>query len=212
MIIVEGVDKVGKTTLCKILSEQLPDHTSVHNDIPKRTAFQEHMECLTKYGNNSIIDRLHWSEYCYGLTYRNDPGYTILEWNSIESLCVDNYAIVIYLVGEDQEALIKRWEFEEKFSKDKLQSLQSHYDELANNSNLQVYKADVYSLITSLGKPTPALYNILEEYAFLQEKINSGMKMSPKLRNVTDSIRILNTGGLSWRMVQGSVETPTLES
>ena len=212
MIIVEGVDKVGKTTLVNALGEVLADHDTFHNDIPRRTAFEEHMECLITAGNKAIIDRLHWSEYCYGLTYRNNPGYTILEWNAIESILIDRLAIVIYMIDPNQDALIQRWNLEEKFSVEHLPILQGHYNDVAEHSSLQIYMGSLESFLTSFEAPTDMMTEILINYHVLQKKIDGGMNMSPKLRNIGDSIRLYETGDMSWKMIQGSVETPILES
>jgi len=79
IIIVEGIDRVGKTTLCKMLNEEIG-----YPILDDRSIFDKNKEIsmiveaermsaqisLLKYVDNIIIDRFHISEYVYGLVER----------------------------------------------------------------------------------------------------------------------------------------------
>lgn len=93
MIIVEGIDRVGKTTLVNLLKEStgLPVLTDNYTyNIPgMRSDSRVNMEKIQTIinvardvGGNFILDRLHWSEYVYGLFdrgYNNYNGVMVLE-------------------------------------------------------------------------------------------------------------------------------------
>jgi len=81
IIIVEGIDRVGKTTLCNKLSTELnipiyKHPTSImdydHMDNVNETDKMLHMVDIMKLSNSNIIfDRFHLSEYAYGVVERN---------------------------------------------------------------------------------------------------------------------------------------------
>lgn len=81
VIIVEGIDRVGKTTLCNALSKKLNvpiyKHDISHMDYSKMDNMNEtdkmsHMLTLCEMFNGNIIfDRFHWSDYVYGIIDRH---------------------------------------------------------------------------------------------------------------------------------------------
>lgn len=98
MIIVEGIDRVGKTTLVNLLREKtglpvLADNY-MHNYLDMRNDSRVNMEKIQTIVNmardiNSdfIVDRLHWSEYVYGLFdrgYENYEDIMLLEKQLVE--------------------------------------------------------------------------------------------------------------------------------
>ena len=80
IIILEGPDGVGKTTLAKKFKELYPDsyyiHLRVHNDMKLwHTAAARLAVKMKEKGKLVIIDR-HWpSEQCYSYIYRDGPSY-----------------------------------------------------------------------------------------------------------------------------------------
>lgn len=85
IIIVEGIDRVGKTTLCKKLSDELgfPIFKNVPYLDGVRTSQCENelinqlinfMECTKP---NVILDRFHASEFVYGKLERNYKNYDV---------------------------------------------------------------------------------------------------------------------------------------
>ena len=75
IIIVEGIDRVGKTTLCNLLSEELgypifkdsvfKEYSGTHH---KPIYFEKLLSCINmlKCVDNIIVDRFHLTEFVYG--------------------------------------------------------------------------------------------------------------------------------------------------
>jgi len=86
IIIVEGIDRVGKTTLCNLLSERLGYpifKDSVFTNYTGMTARTIYFEKLfssinmLKCIDNIIIDRFHLTEFVYGRCNRGYDNYDI---------------------------------------------------------------------------------------------------------------------------------------
>lgn len=80
IIIVEGIDRVGKTTLCNILSEMLSDETKKINVFKDNFVYSEIKSDVSSEKANTflnlvengivqdvIVDRFHWSEKVYAI-------------------------------------------------------------------------------------------------------------------------------------------------
>ena len=105
IIIVEGIDRVGKTTLCKKLSLQtnIPiykhkrsNYSEMKNDVETDIMLQL-IDLYKLLGGHIIFDRFHWSDFVYGILERN---YSVAKAydnaNKIESELRQN-AIIIYV-------------------------------------------------------------------------------------------------------------------
>lgn len=64
MIIVEGTDRVGKTTLCKKLLERLPTHIYSHSTKPPKD-FDYYWGYIDRISPNVVQDRFHMGEVVY---------------------------------------------------------------------------------------------------------------------------------------------------
>lgn len=109
IIIVEGIDRVGKTTLCNMLSEKLniPIFKDSNIDSERDQVLQlEKMHSIISYmetvGENDVIfDRFNWSEYVYGLA---DRDYMSLEMlSSIQERLTHLGALFILVYPTDLE-------------------------------------------------------------------------------------------------------------
>ena len=130
MIIVEGPDRCGKSTLVEMLSRQLPDWKVGHFVVPDRPVLEYHMDGIEELGAKSIVDRLHWSEYAYGLTYRGRCGYDEVGWAAIEERLHELKAHVV-LLTDWPELIEKRWAKDgEPFDKDRVRELVNHFGDL----------------------------------------------------------------------------------
>jgi thymidylate kinase len=78
IIIVEGIDRVGKTTLCNKLSKELGikifKDNPVHYSSGLKEVYTEKVKTLVNmqecFNNDFISDRLHLTEYVYGFCER----------------------------------------------------------------------------------------------------------------------------------------------
>lgn len=85
-IIIEGIDKVGKTTLAIELAKRL--YMPIINRMkPRDTIYQECMDFLNTADQGYIIDRLHISELAYGPVKRGKIRFTPTEFQNIEGKC-----------------------------------------------------------------------------------------------------------------------------
>lgn len=78
IILLEGLDKTGKTTTAGELAAQLSSFgpvSLVHFGKPQgEDQFRQYLEALRQadeFQGSTIIDRLHWSEEAYGRVYRD---------------------------------------------------------------------------------------------------------------------------------------------
>ncbi len=107
IIIVEGIDRVGKTTLCNkfnipIYKHKRSNYSEMKNDIETDIMLQL-IDLYKLLGGNIIFDRFHLSDFVYGVLERN---YSLSDadnnFKQIESELKDN-AILIYIEPTDIE-------------------------------------------------------------------------------------------------------------
>lgn len=107
LIIVEGIDRVGKTTLCEMLSKsfgiKIFKHDSklfnldkMDNDNETDKAIKIYEICKLLNGT-LLLDRSYWSDFVYGVLERNYCISNALEnLKKIESIYKDE-AVIIYV-------------------------------------------------------------------------------------------------------------------
>lgn len=77
IIILEGIDRVGKSTLANIISNtfNIPIYKHIYNTNPENMnnnlETQKMFEILNVYNKNIIFNRFNWSDYVYGTLERN---------------------------------------------------------------------------------------------------------------------------------------------
>lgn len=153
LIIIEGVDGTGKTTVCDEL-KKLSAAKVMHAAQPKGDYVQEYIEPLNGYvpvgaypdGDRTqpthvICDRWHWGELIYGPLYR---GGSILDddaWVHVNQYLNALGAIIVYL-RNDKQTILSRWEQRgEDFAKaEHLDWLMSAYERVAAASTVPVLR------------------------------------------------------------------------
>lgn len=156
IVIVEGIDRVGKSTLCKMLQKQnykLLDskiHTSqfsVTHDIydrlqEERTVAQAQLLALLNKTEKIVIDRFHLSQIVYGALNRNrDTEYHMLQ---LEELLQHNSMLVYIRPTDLAESnrqhgsnLDKHLQYFDKlFTESSLYKIDGTYDDLTNIVNI----------------------------------------------------------------------------
>jgi len=104
MIIVEGADGSGKTTICKFLAEKLDmNYLKIHRhkEDNEKNGFKFYMELAESVDNNSIIDRFHIGECVYPELYKNkdDKRKSLSLWqqHAIERLLMMRGCLLIHV-------------------------------------------------------------------------------------------------------------------
>ena len=83
VIIIEGPDFSGKSTLANKIMAKYRNHAYIHcavtDDIKRlhESAFMNALALTEEGGFTVIIDRLHYSELVYGSIFRNGPCYDV---------------------------------------------------------------------------------------------------------------------------------------
>ena len=150
IVIVEGIDRVGKSTFCKLLTEygykildskihtQKTDVDSVVYDRlqEERTVAQAQLLSLLDTSEKIVIDRFHLSQYIYGFIDRQRD--TSLHMMDLENLLLHNTVLVyimptnIYISSQQHGSdLIEHHRlFEEAFNMSKLKKYKGSYYDL----------------------------------------------------------------------------------
>lgn len=121
LIIIEGVDGVGKSYLAGKLVE-LTDARLLHAKQPEGDAYQEYVEPLEEYAPTSleddprqspkhrhvVCDRWHLGELVYGPLYRDGAIFRPGELSLVEAFLNAQGAVIVYMT-EDKDVVMKRW-------------------------------------------------------------------------------------------------------
>lgn len=150
IIILEGCDCSGKTTLANAIMTAYPNHVYIHNAVADdigalhRNALYNAIELSNTHC--VIIDRLYLSEYVYGNIFRNDPSYCIDDMVDIIKNC-DNIKHILCHIDKDSviEMHRKRKNIE---MFDDVSQVWEMYNTLINRTDLMVYnwKTDLLDL------------------------------------------------------------------
>lgn len=113
LVIIEGVDGVGKTTVAEAL-QGLTDGELLHASQPKGDWQDEYILPLDGYhptmgGRHIICDRWHLGEMVYGPLYRGEVMYDSNQFILIETILLAYGAVQVYMT-EDKRTVMERWD------------------------------------------------------------------------------------------------------
>lgn len=197
IVILEGIDKTGKSTLARKLVKEL-DGYYVKFSQPNGDPYQEYMGFLrsAKKHVNYVLDRFCYGELVYGPMYRNESGITVDQLNFIELLMMQFNPIVVYCEtsketisrnfqdqdeeftdSEDIEHIIKLYKnvWNESILDPINFDYQKDHDHLLVMSDIKTnfgdfpIKKKIVSTKTYLGNPQP-------DYLFVGEEKNPNLK------------------------------------
>lgn len=97
LIVIEGPDKTGKTTLAKAIAQQL-GYEYKHFSAPKGSPADEYIDFLLALKRPTVCDRFHLSELVYGPMFRGKAGITPLELVTIERVMRLKQTVLIHAV------------------------------------------------------------------------------------------------------------------
>jgi len=140
IIILEGENKTGKTTLANYIKENF-DFDYIKCSQPKGNPFDEYNNILDNIKEHTIIDRFHWGELVYGPIYRGKSGISESQFNELEKKIEDLGAIIIYCY-DNANNIKKRFieEKEEFATTNNIEKVLKLYNEVYKISILNKYK------------------------------------------------------------------------
>jgi hypothetical protein len=103
LILLEGLDRTGKTTLAGELSNEL-DAPVIHKGAPKADVLTEYLAPLTGYvpggGANLVLDRWHWGEVVWPRIYGRRPSMSDRSFAYIERALIQIGAVMVHCTGD----------------------------------------------------------------------------------------------------------------
>ncbi len=174
MILLEGVDRTGKTTVATELMKLLPGWSFQHQTKPDCHPYKYGMQRIAHAHPRIVLDRLHWSNYCYGHTY--DGSQDLLsrhEWRLTELALASRATMVIYM-HDSVEGILGRWGKDEMYPPTEIPQLLNHYTELLRGEGKQqpVLPTCVLTLpeLVVNGQPTYRLQQLAAECEYLAQR------------------------------------------
>ena len=156
-IILEGIDKSGKSTLAKYLSENLKIPI-IKFSAPKGDPYSEYLEFLQNNKKPAILDRFYLGELVYGPIMRGKSGLNKSHQMVLESMCYNLKTINIYTSNE-KDIIAKRFIDEnETFLKvEQIPEVLKKYEEVIDKSSLNWWrytgnsKKDLESILKAIN-------------------------------------------------------------
>lgn len=135
IIIIEGPDGAGKTTLAKKISEQtgymLLHRTQPKTEEDKKRMMDEYVQVI-KAGKNCIMDRCWYSEMVYGPIMRDESVISFVQMYELESLLARNGALIIHCTAPEQTLWKRCLRRGEDYIKDRetLKKIRDYFEDL----------------------------------------------------------------------------------
>lgn len=156
MIIIEGVDRCGKSSVAKTLRKILPEWSYRHHTKPPMNPYGYFSGFIADSRPKVIVDRFHWSEPVYGKTFRGSTGLSRIEFAKLDLMCLSQNAKIIYM-ADLLENIESRWDDQEMFSSSGIPSLIQEYEKVISETPIPFIRCSMTDLLTADNKPTEKL-------------------------------------------------------
>ena len=137
MIVIEGLDGVGKTTLVDYFVKMGMKKCHFNYDSQNMDLYTKYMLVLNGDTDNLVLDRSFISEMVYGPVLRNNCKLTIEQYTELLKKYKEKDAIVIYLTAP-KDILLKRRSSDKKdfeVIENYYEILSAKYEEIINYSS-----------------------------------------------------------------------------
>lgn len=145
LIICEGVDNTGKTTLCNKLVEAF-NLEYKHNSKPQTdNPFQEYDDMIADIKVDTVIDRAYLSEYVYSKLWRGGCKVTAKQFEELDLHCLFRFKHVFVIHATAPLEIIKArciQENEQLLKLDQIQQCAEWFDEIVDRCTLDKIKYD----------------------------------------------------------------------
>ena len=110
IVIVEGADCQGKSTLINLLMERHPNNCYIHNAVTDNIANLHYntinAALVASQEHWVFIDRLHLSEKIYGTVFRNGPSYNIESFDQMITNEISTLKKILCVVDKEKSLAI----------------------------------------------------------------------------------------------------------
>lgn len=108
LIIIEGPDRTGKTTLAKHLQETFClDY--IHCSKPKTdNPYLEYLELIDSIKKPTVIDRVYFSEFVYGNLWRGKCGFSDKQFEDLDFKYMEKFGYVFVIHADAPTETIKQ--------------------------------------------------------------------------------------------------------
>lgn len=118
MLIIEGADLMGKTTLAHALLKELTTHIYCHfTRLPKD--FDYYGMYIDRMSPFIVQDRFHMSEIVYATVRGEEPNITPLQYRLLDAHALMNGAFTVVLYSDD-DLIRSRWREGEMYTLDRV--------------------------------------------------------------------------------------------
>ena len=143
LVLIEGVDCTGKSTLAAALAESMGDSCETrHYSAPTRSSgIGEYTDDLQDYvpgkDQHTVCDRYHWGELVYGPMYRGESILKNDGWTYVEQFLRLRGAVMVYLWNTRLELEHRHQELGESFLElEHIGQVQGEYEYLVRHTTL----------------------------------------------------------------------------
>lgn len=150
LIIIEGPDNTGKTTLAQHLQETFVlDY--LHCSKPKtNNPYLEYMELADSIKKPTVIDRAHLGEYVYGNLWRDGCSITDQQFVDLDIKFMEKFAFVVVIHADAPTHIIKERclrEKEELLQLDQIHKCRNLFSEIMRKTQIPVIKYNSYVML-----------------------------------------------------------------
>lgn len=125
MIVLEGCDKTGKTTLAQQLGHRLGWDIVAFGPPKTKNPYAEYMRFFQGLDKDVVLDRFHAGEFVYPVVYNRTTNMTRRHFRTIDLMLKTMSATVIHCHTQDKEFLREKFREEEELnSQSKIQLTQ----------------------------------------------------------------------------------------
>jgi hypothetical protein len=144
VIIIEGLDKCGKTFLSNYIVENYEFRYLKCNQPKKGGPYKEYrkiIDGISKEPGDYVIDRMHLGEFVYGPIYRGKSGLTQEDFKDLENRLIELGTILIYCYDIENNIAKRFKEEKEEFADvKKIKKMLEFYNKILKETKLPVYK------------------------------------------------------------------------
>lgn len=168
MLIVEGADLVGKTTLCKELVKRLNElqHPHIYRHLSRLpNSFHRYYGYQSMAAIHSVQDRFHMSEPVYAAMRGDETPLTPWLYDQVDAMLLlkSAFTVVVYAINED--LIRSRWGRDEMYDLESVLAVNASFDRIANHGTWQGYNMRVdFRASCSQQNPYPDPEPILHAY------------------------------------------------